>query len=347
MLPDDPKRRFIVALKKLCVISVGVFLTTVMPAAATNAPQGNPVLQVTEPSEGAIVNPGQSLNVRVTSPTPAIFPEVAVMGDAIGFAGTISGLPGELSVQIPKDIKLGRHSISVVGRPQSAKEPIVAATEIDVERPDLPASMSASFSGLQFDSPGEQVHLDVFAGFFDRATSPIKTVTYDVTESSHISYSSANTEVATVDSSGQVTAVAPGAGEIRVTYALGEIRVSIGVPVHLRNPDEEETGANKFLFSIAPGLQKVEPGGSASFKVTVSSFSNFSGEIEFTPHGLPEGATANFTPNSVHVPESTTLTIWTSASTPSDTYPIFISGRSGKLNPTASVLLIVTANGKR
>ncbi|HZV87532.1 MAG TPA: Ig-like domain-containing protein [Candidatus Binatus sp.] len=346
MSSDDPMRSFIVVLKRLCVISVGVILTTVMLGATTNAPQGNPVLQITEPSGGTIVNPGQTLNVRVTSPTPALFPGVLVGGDATPFAGTISPLPGELSVPVPEKIKLGRHTISVMGRPKSGQELVSASTEIDVERPDLPVSMSASFSGLQFDSAGEQVRLDVLAQFLDRTTSPITTATYDVTESSHISFSSANTEVATVDSSGQVTAIAPGAGEIRVTYTFGEIRLSIGVPVHLRNPDED-TSANKFFLSIAPGLQKIEPGGSASFKVTVSSFSNFSGEIEFSAHGLPEGATANFTPISVHVPESTTLTIWTSASTPSDTYPIFISGRSGKLNPNASVLLIVTSNGKR
>jgi hypothetical protein len=213
-------------------------------------------------------------------------------GDATPFAGMISPLPGEPSVPIPEKIKLGRHSISVLGGPKSGQDLVSATTEIDVEKPELPASMSASFSGLQFDSAGEQVSLGVLAHFFDRTSRPITTATYDVTESSQVGFSSANTEVATVDSSGQVTAVAPGVGEIRVKYTLGDNRVSIGIPVQVPDPNGE-AGKNKFIFSIAPGGQKIEPGGSASFKLTVSSSSNFPGEIEFSAHGLPDGAMAS------------------------------------------------------
>jgi Big-like domain-containing protein len=327
------------------VVSFVVFLISRIPFAATASPQDRPVLRITEPAEGAIVNPGQTVTVRVSSPTPALFPGVLVGGDVIGFAGTISPLPGELSVPIPEKIKLGRHRISVSGRPRSGKDLIFAATEVDVERPDLPASISAQFPGLQFDSAGEQSRLNVYAEFFDRTTSPVTTVTYTVTESSHISFSSANTEVATVDSSGQVTAVAPGIGEIRVKYTLGDNRVSIGIPMQVRDPNEQGS-KNKFVFSIAPGLQKIEPGGSASFNVTVSSFANFPGEIEFSAHGLPDGATARFTPVSAHAPSSVTLTISTSQSTSLDSYQIYITARSGEFHSEVGVLLVVTANSQ-
>jgi len=56
---------------------------------------------------------------------------------------------------------------------------------------------------------------------------------------------------------------------------------------------------------------------------------------------------ASFSPASVRASESATLTMSTLRSTPLDTYPIFITGRSGRLNPTASIILIVTTNGKR
>lgn len=334
-------------LKGVCVIFAGTVLTSRVPATITAVPQAKLELQITEPSSGSIANPGQVLTVKVSSPTPALFPEVALIGEhPIGFAGTISSLPGEISVAIPKDIALGRHTLTVGGTPKLGREPVFAAIEIDVERPDLPVSMSTTMSGIEFDSPGEQIRLDVLAEFLDRSEDAFTSSTYRATESSRISFSSANTDVATVDPSGQVTAVAPGVGEIRVKYALGEHKLSIGIPVGMRNPDEE-TSMSKFSFSIAPGFQKIEPGGSASFKVSVSSYTKFQNEIEFSAHGLPEGATASFTPVSVHATESATLTISTLASTTLDTYTIFITGKSGKLNPTASVLLIVATDDKK
>jgi hypothetical protein len=91
------------------VILAGIVQTTLLPTTITAVPQAKPVLQITEPSAGSIVNPGQTLTVKVTSPTPGLFPEVDLTGEnPIGFAGTISLLPGELSVQIPKDIGFGR-----------------------------------------------------------------------------------------------------------------------------------------------------------------------------------------------------------------------------------------------
>ena len=166
-------------------------------------PQAKPALQITEPSSGAIVNPGQALTVKVSSPTPGLFPEVALIGeDPIGFAGTISSLPGELSVPIPKDIKLGRHRLTVEGIPKSGGETTFEGIDVDVERPDIPVSMSATLFGIEFGAPGEQIRLIVLAEFLDGSDGAL---TYEVTESTHIRFSSANTEVATVDASGQVT----------------------------------------------------------------------------------------------------------------------------------------------
>ena len=322
------------------VALAGIALTTLVPASIIAVPQTKPVLQITEPASGSIVNPGQILTVKVTSPTPALFPEVALIGeDPIGFAGTISPLPGELSVPIPKDINLGRHMLTVESRPKASKESVFATVEIDVERLDFPVSMSATLSGIELDSPGEQTRLEVLAQYFDGTT-------YRATSSSHISFSSANTEVATVDESGQVTAVAPGIGLITVKYALGDNKLSIGIPVQMPNPDREPDGSN-FFISIAPEAQTIEPGSSANFKVTSSTYNGFPGEIALSAHGVPEGAKATFTPVSVLASESATLTISILRSTPLDTYPIFITGRNGSLNPTVSVLLIVTTNGKK
>lgn len=325
------------------VIFVGIALALLLgfnPA----VPQTKPALQITEPLRGSIVNPGKTLTVKVSSPTPALFPEVALIGgDPIGFGGTISSLPGELSVQIPNDIRFGKHRLTVEGTPKSGGEAVFEAIEIDVERPDLPVSMSATLSGIHFDARGEQIPLIVLANFLDGSEG---TSTYDVTESSHIHFSSANTEVATVDTSGQVTAVGPGTGLIAVKYALGDEKLSIGIPVQMPNPARDIDGKN-FFISVTPGMKTIEPGGSASFKITASTYTAFTGEIELRAHGLPEGATASFTPVSIRASESATLAISVLRSTPLDTYPIFVTGKSGDLSPTVSCLLIISATDKR
>jgi Big-like domain-containing protein len=338
-----PRRRIdqlILSLNGVRFILAGIVLATFEPASVAALPQTEPVIQIKEPAPGSVVNPGQTLTVKVISPTPALFAELALMGEApIGFAGTISQLPGEFLVSIPKDIDLGSHRLTVEGTPRSGREPIFAAVEIDVERSDVPISMSAMLSGINLDSPGEQIPLEVLVHYLDGST-------YPATSSSRVSFSSANTEVATVDASGQVTAVAPGIGLITVKYTQGDNKLSIGVPVQVPN-HAPEPGVSNFFILIAPGMQTIEPGSSASFKVTVSTYTGFAGEIALSAHGLPEGAKASFAPVSVLASESATLTISTLRSTPLDTYPIFITGRSGKLNPTVSVLITVTADGKR
>jgi len=137
--------------------------------------------------------------------------------------------------------------LTVEGRPQAGKELVFATVDIDVERLDFPVSMSATDSGIGLDSPGEQIHLEVLADYSDGTT-------HRATSSSRISFSSANTEVATVDASGMVTAVAPGIGLITVKYALGDTSFRLGFqcrcPIVIGN-----LARAIFFISIAPGVQ--------------------------------------------------------------------------------------------
>ena len=133
---------------------------------------------------------------------------------------------------------------------------------------------------------------------------------------------------------------------ITVKYALEDKKLSIGIPVRMPNPEREIDGKN-FFISVTPGTKTIEPGGSTSFKVTASTYTAFTGEIELSAQGLPKGAAASFTPVSVRPSESATLAISVLQSTPVDTYTIFVIGKNGKLNPTASCLLFVSSNDKK
>jgi len=100
-----------------------------------------------------------------------------------------------------------------------------------------------------------------------------------------------------------------------------------------QNPD--------FSVSATPGAQTVAPGDSANYTVTVAPVGGFGDTVIFTADGLPSGASAGFSPESVSGSGSSTLTVVTSSSTPAGTYTITITGTSGSLTHTATVTLVV------
>jgi hypothetical protein len=116
---------------KRLLIFTRLALATVVPRFACAAPQGQPTLQITSPAPGTVVNPGQTLAMSVTSSSPSSFPGVLLGGDLTGFLGTISALPGELSITIPSsDLTLGPHRLSAQGTPTSGGPPIFAQVNI-------------------------------------------------------------------------------------------------------------------------------------------------------------------------------------------------------------------------
>jgi hypothetical protein len=197
-----------------------------MPTLIHASPQSQPTLQIISPTPKTVVNPGQTVTVSVTSPTPGAFSGVELTGDdPLGFVGTVSVLPAQIPVTIPLSrIDCGSYFLTVSGTPTSGQGPVSAIVELDVERSDFPLTISAALSPIIFDSAGEQIRLDLLAGFADGTT-------FSVNASSYVTYSSSNTAVATVDSTGLVKAVGPGSGSVTVTYALGSNNNEIFVPV--------------------------------------------------------------------------------------------------------------------
>jgi hypothetical protein len=82
--------------------------------------------------------------------------------------------------------------------------------QIDVEKPDMPWSISALLRQIIFDAQGDASSIHLLGTFADGSV-------LDVTESSNVTYSSLNAAVATVAGLGRVTAVAPGRTSIVAT----------------------------------------------------------------------------------------------------------------------------------
>jgi len=205
-------------------------LATVPSTLCLSAGQGSPpLLAITSPTSGTVVSPGQTITVSVESPANTPFAIVGLLGGDLGFLGAVRSVPAQFSVTIPADIAAARtYLLTANGRTVTGQN-ASATTLIDVERPDLPASISAQLSQIIFDVQGEDFSIVLVATFPDGKI-------LDVTRSSKVTYSSSNPNVATVDAGGVVTSTGEGSGSITATYGPPNQNVQLTIPVRLPAP---------------------------------------------------------------------------------------------------------------
>jgi hypothetical protein len=103
------------------------------------------------------------------------------------------------------------------------------------------------------------------------------------------------------------------------------------------------TLAPDFSLAATPASQTATAGNPASYTATVSPSGGYTGTVSFSVAGLPNGATATFTPATVTTSGTTTMAVATTASVAAGSYPLTITGTDGTLTHTASVTLVVTA----
>ncbi|GAA3343758.1 M4 family metallopeptidase [Amorphoplanes nipponensis] len=101
------------------------------------------------------------------------------------------------------------------------------------------------------------------------------------------------------------------------------------------------TPTNDFSVSASPASGSVAAGSSATTTVSTATTSGSAQTVALSAAGLPSGATASFSPASVTSGSSSTLTIATTAATPSGTYPVTVTG-TGSATHTATYTLTVT-----
>jgi MBG domain (YGX type)/Bacterial Ig-like domain (group 3)/Beta-propeller repeat len=101
-----------------------------------------------------------------------------------------------------------------------------------------------------------------------------------------------------------------------------------------------------FSISASPGSQTVTAGNTTTFTATLSAINGFIGAINLSASGLPSGATASFSPNSVTTSGNSTVTISAaSSSTTGGPFTITITGTSGSLTESTTVSLTINASG--
>jgi hypothetical protein len=105
--------------------------------------------------------------------------------------------------------------------------------------------------------------------------------------------------------------------------------VSLVVNANTTTPD--------FSVSANPAIFTVPKSGSNSTQVSITPANGFTGQVSFSVSGLPQRATASFSPSTVTGSGSTTLTISAARNTPTGTRAVTITAKSGSLTHTTTV----------
>lgn len=176
------------------------------------AQQNQPLLQITSPNDGTVVNPGQTMTVVVSSPAGVSFNSVVLRGeDPIGFSNAATAVPATFSITIPAEIDCRKYSLRALGATAAGDVADSDFIDLDVERADMPLSLSSQFPSLTMEAQGQVSPMMLTATFSDGSA-------LQVTESTKVTYQSTNTLVFTVDGTGAATAVAPGNASLIATY---------------------------------------------------------------------------------------------------------------------------------
>jgi hypothetical protein len=192
---------------------------------------GDPRLRIDSPRDGAVVAPGDIMQVAVSSPNGTRFLGIAiVMEDPFDIDQEATSLPAKFAIEIPKTIRPGIYSVSAMaglaGRGGQAGELVVAIIEVDIERREMPRAIASVGRQVELRKKGQTSHIEVIGEFGNGDF-------VDVTESTRVTFESSNTAVATVDRSGTITAVGTGQTEVIGWYGPRDsgIRASMTVVV--------------------------------------------------------------------------------------------------------------------
>src|SRR5439155_14189253 len=96
-----------------------------------------------------------------------------------------------------------------------------------------------------------------------------------------------------------------------------------------------------FSLAASPSSLTVARRGSGTFTVTVSPSGGFTSPVNLSVSGLPNGATASFSPAVPAPGASSTLTITADQNAKLGTFPLTVSGAGDGLTRTTSVTLVI------
>src|SRR5207302_1746271 len=133
---------------------------------------------------------------------------------------------------------------------------------------------------------------------------------------------------------GTGAATPPGSYALTITGVSGTLTRTTSVTLAV-NP----ASVPDFSLSATPASQSVVHGAGTTYAVSITPSGGFTAVVTFNVSGLPGGATASFSPISLH--DALPISVGTGAATPPGSYALTITGVSGTLTHTTSVTLVV------
>ena len=225
--------------------------------------------------------------------------------------------------------------------PASAKTTFYVYAEA---KPDFILSVSPSSQRV---TPGETANYTITVTSINGFTSPV-ILTGNAINNLSLTFTP---EIVTPPSNGYA--------QSKLTVSVSSTIVPGTYNINIKGTSEEKEhftigtlnvyipGKPDFNISASPPTQKIDPGGSASYTIKIESLNDFSSEVRLSGSTSPpsDDITLTFEPETVIPPKGgrieSTLTVFTTPSTTSDTYEIAITGVGDGKTRTTTVELVI------
>jgi len=180
-------------------------------------------LQITSPTTGTVVAPGNSVTVTVAASGETPQGVLIAASDPIGFSDEVDAAPFQFTIQLPNAIDPGLYVFTADGWTASGNPVTTDAIRIDIERSDSPVSLNAAPSSLSALAVGDQTAIRVMGTYADGSV-------VDLTNSTRTTFATNPTGIVTVGAGGLVTAVGSGSAQIVVNGSLS-VPVTVDPPI--------------------------------------------------------------------------------------------------------------------
>jgi hypothetical protein len=183
-------------------------------------------LHITSAADGTVIYPGQTISVTITSDDPNVVGVALIGEDPFGIIGPLqTHLPAVFTVTVPKVIRFKSYSLTAMASTTTPGRTVQSdPLTIDVERPELPLSLSSSLRSVEVTELSDGMPLSLKAKFRDGKSM-------DVSDSSPVTYTSSNPGSFTISADGELLPGAPGRGIATATYTLNGTEVSLHIPI--------------------------------------------------------------------------------------------------------------------
>ncbi|MFY9911509.1 MAG: IPT/TIG domain-containing protein, partial [Candidatus Sulfotelmatobacter sp.] len=209
-----------------------------------------PLIQITSPANNSLFTEGTTITITVSAD-----PSVQVVGVIPPYplpeiVGTST--PNQFTLTIPTTAPIppGIYNLAAIGDNASG-DVESAPVAVDVEWPYYPMSITAYPPLVNFSVVGNQMPIRIMGTLSNYPNSG--TTTLDITNSTQMVYTSNNPQVATVSSTGVITAVGSGQTAILAqagAYGAGTVPISAAVWVQV--PQQPPSGPSPVVTSVSP-----------------------------------------------------------------------------------------------